>query len=98
MRSDAAYVFLSRGDGSNAWMNLDGRDVRLRQVRSARRRNLAGHRYHYRLGNLLISVLFEDFKPKDEPVNEADSMFKMTITLRRGSAVRIVKAVGDADC
>jgi hypothetical protein len=28
-----AYVFLSSGDGSNAWMNLGGRDLRLQQIK-----------------------------------------------------------------
>ena len=34
--SPEAYVFLSRGDGGNAWMNLDGRDVRLRKSKHRR--------------------------------------------------------------
>lgn len=92
-----AYVFLSHGDGSNAWMNLNGRDVRLRQINLSRRKN-SKHRYEYSLGTLRVSVVFEDFKPENSPVVEGDSMFKMTITLRRGRAVRTVRAVGDSDC
>jgi hypothetical protein len=97
-RSDAAYVFLSRGDGDNAWMNLGGRDVRLRQIKSLSREKRKPHRHHYRLGSLLITVVFEDFKPEDAQVEEGDPMFKMTIILRRGRATRIVRAVGDSDC
>jgi hypothetical protein len=97
-RSDAAYVFLSRGDGDNAWMNLGGRDVRLRQIKSLSREKRKPHRYYYRFGRLRVTLLFEDFKPKDAPVEEGDSMFKMTIIVRNGRATRIVRAVGDSDC
>jgi hypothetical protein len=93
----AAYIFLARGDGSNAWMNLGGRDVRLRQVRMPRGNQKPGP-YYYRLGKVRISVLIEALKPKDALVDEGDSMFKMRITLRKGRAVRIVRAVGDSDC
>jgi len=96
--TDASYVFLSRGDGSNAWMNLGGRDVRLRQIKSLSREQRKPRRYYYRLGRLRITVLFEDFKPEDAPAEEGDSMFKMTIILRKGNATRIVRAVGDSDC
>ena len=96
--TDASYVFLSRGDGDNAWMNLGGRDVRLRQIKSLRGEKRKSHRHYYRLGRLRITVLFEDFKPEDAQVEEGDSMFKMTIILRKGHATRIVRAVGDSDC
>ena len=92
-----AYVFLSNGDGGNAWMNLNGRDVPLRQVKvSKRHRKL--QKYYYRLGELSVSVFIESYKPEGAPVGETDPMFKMKITLRRGRAVRIVRGVGDSDC
>jgi hypothetical protein len=95
--TDADYIFLARGDGSNAWMNLDGRDVRLLQVKRSRRdRSL--HRYYYRLGKLQVSIVIEDFKPANAATHEGDSMYRMRITLRQGRAVRTVKAVGDSDC
>ncbi len=96
--SDASYVFLSRGDGSNAWMNLGGRDLRLRQVKPTGRKSLERQPYYYRFGKLQIIVAFENFKPDGAPVQEADSMFKMTITLKHRRAVRIIRAVGDTDC
>jgi hypothetical protein len=96
--SDSDYVFLARGDGSNAWMNLRGRDVRLQQVRSLSRQNQKTPRYYYRIGKLSITVAIDKFKPENEPIDEGDSMFKMTITLRQGRAVRIVRAVGNSDC
>ena len=93
-----AYVFLSRGDGSNAWMNLGGRDVRLQQIKRPTPKNRKWRGYDYRFGNLLINVLIEDFKPENEAPAEGDSMFKMKITLKRGRSVRVVRAVGDSDC
>lgn len=96
--SDGAYVFLAHGDGSNAWMNLGGRDVRLRQIRSATPEGRKTRGYYYRLGKLRVSVLIEKFKPESAPVDEGDHMFKVKITLWRGRLVRIVRAVGDSDC
>lgn len=96
--SNDAYVFLASGDGSNAWINLDGRDVRLQQIRSLTPESRKTHGYYYRLGKLRVSVVIEKFKPESESVNEGDYMFKVKITLRRGRLVRIVRAVGDSDC
>lgn len=96
--SSPAHVFLASGDGSNAWMNLDGRDARLQQIRSLTRANRRVQRYFYRLGNLRVSVTIERFKSENAPVNDEDFNLKMKITLRRAGAVRIVRAVGDADC
>jgi hypothetical protein len=96
--SDDAYIFLARRDGDDAWMNLGGRDVRLRQIKSLSKANRKPHLYYYRLGKLRISVLIEAFKPDDASVSEGDSMFKMTITLRKGRATKVVRAIGDADC
>jgi hypothetical protein len=92
-----AYVFLARGDGSDAWMNLNGRDVRLRQIKSSRG-NSAKRGFNYRLGNLRITVVIEDRKPESSAANESDSMFKMKITLMRGQSRRVLRAVGDSDC
>ena len=93
-----AYVFLSGGDGNNAWMNLDGRDVRLRHVKQFSGKSRKPQQYFYRLGTLRISVVIEAFKPDGAGVREADPMFKMKITLRRGHLARIIRAVGDSDC
>jgi len=96
--TDTDYIFLARGDGDDAWMNLGGRDVRLRQVKLLTSQNRKRSRYYYRLGRMRISVVIEPFKPADARAEEGDSMFKMTITLRQGKAVRIVRASGEADC
>jgi hypothetical protein len=91
----ANYVFLSRGDGSHAWMNLNGRDVRLQQVKSGvgANRNLRG--YFYRHRGVRITVEIEDYTP---PAGETEHTNRMKITLRKGRAVRIVQAVGGSDC
>jgi len=92
-----AYVFLSRGDGSNAWMNLNGRDVRLRPIKSAHGKRTFRH-LTYRYGNVRITIETEDFKPEGAEAAEGDHMFKMKITLRSGRSVKVVRAVGDSDC
>jgi hypothetical protein len=96
--SSEAYIFLAHGDGSNAWMNLDGRDVRLQQIKSRAAEDRKPLGYAYRLGALRINVVIENFKPANATADEADSMFKMKITLRHGRTVRIIRAVGDSDC
>jgi hypothetical protein len=96
--SDATYVFLSAGDGSNAWMNLGGRDVRLRQVRPSRRGGKRVRGFSYLWNGWAISVVSEPFKPEGAPVADEDPAFKMKITIRNGRTVRVVQAVGDTDC
>src|SRR5881394_1236748 len=49
--TDADFVFLARGDGSNAWMNLNGRDVRLRQIRKSTAGKQKPLRLTYRYGD-----------------------------------------------
>ena len=94
---DPPLVFIARSDGGNAWMNLGGRDVRLRRIKSAPRAARNREPFSYRHGGIRISVLFEDLKPGD-PLAAADFMFSLRITLRKGRAARTVRAVGYADC
>ena len=91
--SEANYVFLSRGDGSNAWMNMNGRDVRLQKMKSAAGQKEKTRRYEYRYGATRITV-----KVEGPSTGDADGMSRMKITLRNGRAVRVVKAVGSSDC
>ena len=93
--STANYVFLSRGDGSHAWMNLNGRDVRLLQFKSGVRANRKLRGYFYRHRGVRITVEIEDYTP---PPGGTEHTSKMKITLRKGRAVRIVQAVGGSDC
>jgi hypothetical protein len=94
--TDADFVFLARGDGSNAWMNLNGRDVRLRQIKTRSAKHKPGP-YSYRYGNWQITVAIEDLTIKN-PAAEADPMYQMKITFRKGRSVRIIHAAGDSDC
>ena len=89
----ANYVFLSRGDGSHAWMNLNGRDVRLRKIKSRADREF--RRYSYRYRDVRITVEFAEYTA---PAGETDHTSKMKITLRKGRTVRVVQAVGGSDC
>lgn len=91
----ANYVFLSRGDGSHAWMNLDGRDVRLLQYKSGVGANRKLRGYFYRHRGVRITVEIEEYTP---PPGETDHTSKMKITLRKGRTVRVVAAVGGSDC
>ena len=93
--TDADFVFLARGDGSNAWMNLNGRDVRLRQIKTRSAKHKPGP-YSYRYGNWQITVAIEDLTTKAP--GEADPMYQMKITLRKGRSVRVIHAAGDSDC
>ena len=93
--TSANYVFLSRGDGSHAWMNLDGRDVRLLQFKSGVGANRKLQGYFYRYRGKRITVEIEEYTP---PAGETDHTSKMKITLKRGRTVRVVQAVGGSDC
>jgi hypothetical protein len=93
--TEANYVFLSRGDGSNAWMNLNGRDVRLQKIKSAAGQKEKFRRYFYRYGSTRITVELEG--PSQADAGD-DPMFRMKITLRNGRGVRVVKALGSSDC
>ena len=79
-------------------MNLGGRDVRLRQVQTSRGTRKGGQHFNYLWNGLTIRVVIEPFKPEGAPMSGHDSMFKMRITITKGRAVRIIQAVGDADC
>ena len=89
------YVFLSRGDGGNAWMNLNGRDVRLLQIKSGVRANRKLRGYFYRHCGVRITVEIEEYNP---PPGATEHTSKMKITFRKGRAVRVVHAVGGSDC
>jgi hypothetical protein len=89
------YVFLSRGDGSHAWMNLNGRDVRLLQFKSGVGANRKIRGYFYRYRGVRITVEIESYTP---PPGETDHTSKMKITLRKGRTIRIVQALGGSDC
>ena len=78
-------------------MNLNGRDVRLLQIKSGVRANPKLRGYFYRYRGVRITVEIEDYAAEGAS-GEGDHMFKMKIMLRKGRWVRVVRAVGNADC
>jgi hypothetical protein len=91
------YVFLARKEGRDGWMNLDGRDTRLKLLKPKTfRKGLMETKwqYDYRAGKTLISVLVRNNKLESDD----DYPFLMTITLKNGSSVKRVKAIGYSDC
>lgn len=93
----ANYVFIANGDGRVAWMNLNGRDVRLKFVRSPKSKK-SPFRTYYRWGKVSIEAVFEEFKPQGRPLAEDDPATSMKIILRQGRFVKTVRALGDGDC
>lgn len=92
--ADSSLVFVSNSDGSYAWMNLDGRDVRLTPVRTSARSKRS--QFDYRHGSLRITVRFVKFA--DGEAHDEDFTIKIRIILRRGRSVRTATATGYADC
>lgn len=88
------YIYLARGDGSNAWLNLDGRDTRVEFLKTKTKEGASGAtKYYYRFGktNILVSITNSGRYEDDYPL-------LMTITLQRGELLRRVKAIGSSDC
>lgn len=94
--TSADYVFLSRSGGENAWMNLDGRDTRLALLKTTiwHKADESGRRtrYDYRAGAARTGVFIEARETSD------DYTLVLKIVMRVGRAVRVVKALGSADC
>ena len=92
-------IYISTADGSIAWMNLDGRDTRLEPVKTTLRYRSSGDafvgdafaRHEYRAGRTLITVSFWQL---------SDYVFEYPaqIVIRRGRAVRRLRATGLPQC
>jgi len=95
-RMSPRYVFVSREHGDNAWMNLNGRDIRLRKLRGFETTYPTPFRFHYRSGKTYIDVYFQPYTPRAG--EDSDHMFGLTIKLRRGKKTRSFRALGHADC
>jgi hypothetical protein len=93
--SPVEYVFLSRSQGENAWMNLNGRDTRLILLKAIIWYKSDGQarrtRYDYSAGRTRVSVFIE---PRE--VLE-DYTLVMKIIVRNARARREVKAIGSSD-
>ena len=88
------FIFISSADGLIAWMNLNGRNLRLESVKTTLRNSRDGNafaRHEYRLGRTLITVSFLLY-------TDYISEYPAKIILRKGRAVRTIKAVGLPQC
>lgn len=94
-REPEDFIFLARAGGQGAWMNLDGRDVRLVLVKTTtwyKGEDVTRSRSDYRAGATRISVLL------DPRVSADSETMNMLITVRRGRAARTYRAEGSSDC
>lgn len=89
-------LFIANSDGTYAWMNLGGRDVRLTPIRMARRDPRRPRGFYYRHGTMRVSVIFVEFAPGEW--HDEDFRLKIRIILRRGRDVTTAGGIGYADC
>jgi len=98
---DTRYVFISQMDGRDAWMNLDGRDARLKFLRISpypKERLGARRRIDYRApGGYRVRVETTVVAVSDEN-NYEPTRFRVTLTVVRGGREARVRAVGYAGC
>ena len=88
------YIFISNADGSIAWMNLNGRDVRLELVKTTLRYLRGGSafaRQEYRAGRIRITVSLPQY-------TDYISGYAAKIVLRKGRALRTINAFGLPQC
>jgi hypothetical protein len=91
-----AEIFMSNGDGSNAWMNLNGRMRQLRHIKTTLLyRTPDGEPstvYEYRFGRTRIFVSLGQFK------ESASSEYPAKIILQNGRAKRTINAAIEPQC
>lgn len=101
------YIFYSpieeNSSEREAWMNIDGADIKLRLVASTepRGRLRIGSRLTrtYIAGDLTVNALYIATRvcmPNGEPCESAD--FAATFTIKKGGRTQIVRAVGGCGC
>ena len=100
-RSDK-YVFMEGLDGEGAWMNIDGKDMKLSLIGSTKGLvGGVGTRSHtrYRANGIAVRVDFVVTRvcgPDDENCESTD--YDATFTVTKGGRKRIVKAKGVCGC
>lgn len=99
--SSGRYVFIARGGGEGAWMNLNGRDTRLRLVRISpypKERIGARRRIDYSAaGGYRVRVETTVDRLSDEN-NYEPTRFRVALTVSRAGAKTFVRAVGYSGC
>lgn len=107
-KSRTKYVFFSKinGGGDNekvAWMNIDGRDIKLKLVDSSRdstRREIGMRLYRkYKAENIDVQAdyIVTRVCPPSNPACE-ETLYKATFTVNSGARRQILKAKGSCGC
>jgi len=101
------YIFFStiEDDSKTAWMNIAGRDVKLKLERQVgplgKESERVGSRstLRYRLGDVTVSgtyIVTGVCDPNDESCES--TQYSATFTVRKGGRSEVVKAVGSCGC
>ena len=95
-KSPPPYVFLSGPEGENAWMNLDGRDTRLKHLKSwtSEEADPMQRTFYsdYSFGAVRVHIVS---RPDHASV---DGVSRVKIILSHGKARRVIDALGSSDC
>jgi len=103
-RGSTRYVFLASLEaGQNAWMNIDGKDVKLRLIKSVDPKGQikVGKRStgQYASGDIVVNVekvVTGVCPPKDEDCEVTD--YEATISITKGNRAQTAKAKGGCGC
>jgi len=102
-RNSNSYVFLSDYEKKNAWMNVDGRDVKLSfvsstQVRRRNRPERRGDRYTEKWAGRNVEVKIDYFVAAPMTINKEYTDYATTITVSKLGGTQTIKAVGNCGC
>jgi hypothetical protein len=105
-RNSQKYLFLSELGTREGWMNIDGKDTRLKLVKSTentniRRRARVGNRFYeeYRAAGIKVRIDYVTrwvCPPRDEGCEATD--YNVTITINKGKSTQTLKATGACGC
>lgn len=105
-KADRYILFSSiEDDNTTAWMNIDGRDVKLKLEKIigpfGTERERVGSRsiLKYRAGDITVTGTYVDTKecaPNDE--NCESTQYSVTFVVKKGSKSQVVKAKGSCGC
>ena len=102
-RQSDKYIFMAEIDEKTAWMNVDGRDVKLRLAGSSQTKSKlkVGSRLYrnYKSGNINVRidyVVTNVCKPND--VECESTGYDVKITIQKGSQNQTIKAQGYCGC
>jgi hypothetical protein len=99
--SNRRSIYSADIDEKSAWMNFDGRDVRLKLVNSVKSPGRVRRGWHssntYVAGNVMVRI---DRIATKVPTREGEEVteYAATITVSQGSRQQTVKAVGGCGC